>query len=59
LCRDDWSSKASRRRCATRAVDRSNSRNGKQRPGRRGLITDPDSIGRALDGDAGTLIVPD
>ena len=29
------------------------------RPGRRGLITDPDSIGRALDGHAGTLIVPD
>jgi carbamate kinase len=29
------------------------------RPGRRGLITDPASIGRALDGQAGTLIVPD
>ena len=29
------------------------------RPGRRGLITDPANIGRALDGQAGTLIVPD
>jgi carbamate kinase len=29
------------------------------RPGRRGLITDPASIGRALDGQAGTLIVPE
>jgi len=30
-----------------------------ERPGRRGLITDPASIGRALDGQAGTLIVPE
>jgi carbamate kinase len=29
------------------------------RPGRRGLITDPSNISRALDGQAGTLIVPD
>jgi carbamate kinase len=30
-----------------------------ERPGRRGLITDPPNIGRALEGQAGTLIVPD
>ena len=30
-----------------------------ERPGRRGLITDPANIGRALDGQAGTMIVPD
>ena len=29
------------------------------RAGRRGLITDPASLGRALDGQAGTLILPD
>jgi carbamate kinase len=29
------------------------------RPGRRGLITDPPNIGRALAGHAGTLVVPD
>ena len=29
------------------------------RAGRRGLITDPASLGRALDGPAGTLILPD
>jgi carbamate kinase len=29
------------------------------RPGRRGLITDPPNIGRALAGEAGTLLTSD
>jgi carbamate kinase len=29
------------------------------RPGRQGLITDPQNIGRALSGETGTMIVPD
>jgi carbamate kinase len=29
------------------------------RPGRRGVVTDPPNIGRALAGEAGTAVVPD